>query len=270
MAIKKKIILVETAPHPQEAAVAHEDAVPDLVSLSRVEDDPATGNRTAVAEEAGSDPAAAVADEPDAAADVVHEDVLFGTEASDTLGAAHAMQIFAGGGDDMITTGSGVLMLDAGEGYDRVTLLGETGFHDAYGLLAGWTGVEEIIATDFGDEINAGLPIADQIGLVIDMAGGNDTVIATSGADTITGGAGSDTLTGGAGADVFKFSASDKAIDVITDFTSGVDHIDFAGVSFANLAIADTAEGASICAGGQTVVLQGVLAATLSAGDFVI
>ena len=62
--------------------------------------------------------------------------------------------------------------------------------------------------------------------------GGNDTFVGGDGNDTFTGGAGADTLTGGAGADTFIYLAptdsQDGPRDVITDFQTGIDHLQIA------------------------------------------
>lgn len=203
------------------------------------------------------------------AADVT-SGVLIGDEDNGDLAGTHACQIFAGGGDDAIFAGMDTSILDGGDGYDRVVLTGETGFHDTTGIVSGWTDIEEIAGTDAGDEINAALAIADQQGLVIATHAGDDLVIATSGNDTIEGGAGNDTVTGGAGSDVFVFHDAGPATDVITDFTAGQDVIAFAGlgIAYENLSISDTPEGTLIIAGHEHVLLAGVQAAALHQGDF--
>jgi Ca2+-binding RTX toxin-like protein len=71
----------------------------------------------------------------------------------------------------------------------------------------------------------------------VNYAGGAgvDTVIGGGGADVIAGGGNQDRLTGGGGADAFLFApgssgfvdAAAAAYDEITDFTAGVDRIDF-------------------------------------------
>ncbi|WFU18942.1 M10 family metallopeptidase C-terminal domain-containing protein [Bradyrhizobium sp. CB3481] len=64
---------------------------------------------------------------------------------------------------------------------------------------------------------------------------GNDTLNGGDGNDRLIGGSGTDTLTGGAGADTFVFafgesSAASGQHDRITDFVSGLDHIDLSGI----------------------------------------
>ena len=46
----------------------------------------------------------------------------------------------------------------------------------------------------------------------------------------LTGGLGNDVLTGGAGADTFVF-ANNGSLDSISDFQTGVDHIDLRGIA---------------------------------------
>ncbi len=58
---------------------------------------------------------------------------------------------------------------------------------------------------------------------------GNDTLYGGDGNDVINGGQGQDIRTGGAGADVFVFGLTENSLDTITDFTSGEDHIRYAG-----------------------------------------
>ena len=62
---------------------------------------------------------------------------------------------------------------------------------------------------------------------------GADTLTGGDGSDVLTGGAGADLLTGGAGGDTFVFTQRDSlrtGFDVITDFQSGVDHIDLSAI----------------------------------------
>jgi hypothetical protein len=60
--------------------------------------------------------------------------------------------------------------------------------------------------------------------------------------------------------------------DTVTDFAIGVDKLQFSGIAgltgFGNLTITATSAGASIAFGTNSILLQGVSATSLSAGDF--
>ncbi|MEW5728769.1 MAG: tandem-95 repeat protein, partial [Pseudomonadota bacterium] len=71
---------------------------------------------------------------------------------------------------------------------------------------------------------------------VIAGLAGDDTLSGGSGRDTLVGGSGRDTLVGGTDTDVFAFNAGDTGsteatADVITDFASGLDQIQFVGMT---------------------------------------
>jgi Ca2+-binding RTX toxin-like protein len=85
---------------------------------------------------------------------------------------------------------------------------------------------------------------------------GSNILVGGAGADTITGGQGADTLTGGLGADKFVVSAvqllgsstydtgnTAATRDVITDFVSGSDKIDFSGIDSNYTGIFDFSNG---------------------------
>jgi serralysin len=77
--------------------------------------------------------------------------------------------------------------------------------------------------------------IANDLGCTLSGGAGNDTLIGGAGNDRLIGAAGTDTLTGGGGADAFVFLPGDSLAasgqhDRITDFTSGLDHIDLSGI----------------------------------------
>lgn len=66
--------------------------------------------------------------------------------------------------------------------------------------------------------------------------GGNpDEILGEGGNDILTGSSGPDTLTGGAGADQFWFSNPTQGVDVITDFSPGLDRLVLAGTQFGGL-----------------------------------
>lgn len=87
---------------------------------------------------------------------------------------------------------------------------------------------------------------------------GNDVLTGTSGDDLLDGGAGQDTLTGGAGNDVFKFN-TESGHDVITDFNSEEDMLNFvgSGLTYENIAADQTSDGLLINWSGGSVLLEG-------------
>lgn len=64
---------------------------------------------------------------------------------------------------------------------------------------------------------------------------GADTIAGGGGNDLLIGGAGADSLQGGAGADVFRFAQTSEFGDTISDFVSGVDHLEISAAAAANL-----------------------------------
>jgi hypothetical protein len=112
-------------------------------------------------------------------------------------------------------------------------------------LFAGDTGIERVtigtgtaaVATTSGTvALNVD---ASAVGNALAISGnaGANTLVGTAFDDTIDGKAGKDILTGGGGADAFVFSvaANAKAVDTITDFTSGVDSLEFSKAVFKGL-----------------------------------
>ena len=71
---------------------------------------------------------------------------------------------------------------------------------------------------------------------VLNGLGGADTLNGGAGNDTLNGGVGADILTGGAGADTFNYTNITETVvgaanrDVITDFLSGTDKLDFLAI----------------------------------------
>jgi Ca2+-binding RTX toxin-like protein len=86
--------------------------------------------------------------------------------------------------------------------------------------------IENVTGSDFSDTLTGNSEknlLLGGFGIDRLNGGGND--------DVLNGGANHDILTGGAGADTFQFSDRDIGADAdtITDFQTGVDHIDFSG-----------------------------------------
>ncbi|MFP6849672.1 MAG: hypothetical protein VCA57_13315 [Pseudomonas sp.] len=132
-------------------------------------------------------------------------------------------------------------------------------------------------------------------GNVLSGGAGNDLIIGGTGDDVIIGGVGADTLTGGGGHDTFTFtSLKDLGLnanqDVITDFTSGEDKLNFAalkGWSFNGMGEENHATGTKqlwAVVDGDDLIVYGnsggsnaedfsiklVGVSTLDAGDFVL
>lgn len=125
---------------------------------------------------------------------------------------------------------------------------------------------------------------AADTGLVVGTAGadrlvgtsGDDRLFGLGGDDRLNGKGGNDVLSGGDGADRFIFTKS-FGQDAITDFATGQagEVIDLTGISglrnFADLAanhLSEVGGNAVLTFGASTLVLEGVAAASLGAGDF--
>ncbi|WP_377480955.1 MAG: cadherin-like domain-containing protein [Microcoleus anatoxicus] len=97
-----------------------------------------------------------------------------------------------------------------------------------------------------------------------------NTVIGTPFADIITGGSGVDILTGGSGADLFVYKAPGEGGDTITDFTAGVDKLQFVSGAFGNLTTTnfDAVSGsAPDVTGKELVIFSGGTYATVEAAQ---
>jgi Ca2+-binding RTX toxin-like protein len=126
--------------------------------------------------------------------------------------------------------------------------------------------VENLTGSNYGDTLTGN-------GSNNNLNGGSGADVITGGAgnDTLLGGSAQDTLTGGTGNDFFKFNApSESGItsttwDVITDFVSGQDKVDFSAIDAnSSTTAADAFTGfisstASFTVGGQLKFVGGVL-----------
>ena len=178
------------------------------------------------------------------------------SESNSITGAAGAEEVRGLAGDDRLTGAGGADSLFGGTGDDF--LRGGGGLD----RLLGNGGEDTLIGGGRSDFLKGGGG-ADQIS----GGGGADTLNGNGREDTLDGGRGDDVLRGGAGADVFKFSGGQ---DIVLDFAIGVDRIDATAFGdIADLAIADTADGAAVSAGAKTLVLQGVAADQLSDDQFI-
>ena len=102
-------------------------------------------------------------------------------------------------------------------------------------LIAGTAGADTLVA-ELGPYQTAGSVLNASDGNDWLIGGfGNDTLDGGAGTDLLVGGFGRDYLTGGLDDDTFKFDAVAETRkganrDVITDFVSGLDHIDLTGI----------------------------------------
>ena len=185
---------------------------------------------------------------------------LKGTASSDTL--------MGGVGHDILIGLGSVDKLDGKEGSD-LYIINTSAEHKAAEMTdTGTTGIDEVrftatkpstlifYAGDTGIEkvtIGTGMaavavttattPIninaaALTNGVTIVGNAGNNRLVGSSGNDILKGGVGNDTLTGGKGKDLFVFNThfNDKNnVDLITDFTSGKDHLQLSKAVFAGL-----------------------------------
>jgi Ca2+-binding RTX toxin-like protein len=166
------------------------------------------------------------------------DDVLYGLGGNDILdGYAGNDTLDGGTGADTMRGGRGrdIYIVDdyndkvienVGEGFDVVRAVWD------YHLAAG-ASIEKLTTTNdtgsyacalVGNEFGQ-LIRANSAGNWLDGGGGNDRLFGMAGSDVLTGGSGVDQLTGGTGDDWFRFTDSANR-DTITDFVSGLDHID--------------------------------------------
>ena len=219
-----------------------------------------------------------------------------GTTSSTAVSASNSM---LGGADDDTMIGTyeysvyGVDVMDGGEGTDTadfsehdsavwidLTYNGrEVWTRDARDVDAGtWRqvadleSVENLIGTANSDQLYGNDEANRIVGGagrdVIEGRGDSDVIEGGLGFDTIRGDAGNDTLTGGGDADSFVFTDG-WGEDTITDFALGEDILDLTGVSgldsLSQLSFSETAQGARVAVGTDSITLLGVSMAELMA-----
>jgi len=203
-------------------------------------------------------------------------DTLFGRGGSDT--------IFGGDGDDNLIGGAGIDTYNSGNGIDRVqyqdSLVGlrvdlqvsATNTGEAAGET--YVLVEDIVSSSGNDSLfgNASankLYGFDGVDRVFGRAG-DDILFGGNGNDIVNGGAGNDILVGGLDVDTFRFDGVDFGSDRILDFTPGevIDLTFYAGLTFADLTIAEVAGRAEISFTNGDIVLTGIHAADVTQGWF--
>jgi Ca2+-binding RTX toxin-like protein len=131
--------------------------------------------------------------------------------------------------DTTQNTGQGNVVLSNIEGLEGThyadTLIGDNGENTLYGA----EGNDILVGNGGNDAIYGDRVVSWTDPLHHTDASGDDKINGGKGNDFIVGGGGADTLVGGADADIFAYGAVSEsnasAIDRITDFTKGSDHI---------------------------------------------
>lgn len=225
------------------------------------------------------------------------DDILTGNGGNDIMLGNAGNDTFDGGaGDDVFFIGeSGDVVTDGGSGFDKAVITDTNGLSINVGS---WLNVERINGLTGDDTINAN---GMATGVTLVGSGGNDTLTGGSGNDTFYGGADNDTLIGGAGADALIGSAGDDnidggagndfylggtgadvfmwsdgfGVDVVKDFTDGIDRLDFTNHSGVN-ALGDLTINQSgnhtvitmAIPNGDQITLADTLATSLTGADF--
>ncbi|HEY8359418.1 MAG TPA: calcium-binding protein, partial [Ramlibacter sp.] len=159
-------------------------------------------------------------------------DTLEGGQGNDTYyveGDADFVREVAQGGIDVVIARGNFWL---GQHVENLTLIDSSrssaeGFgNELDNVLTGGAGGNWLDGYE-GDDTIAGGAGADYVW----GEGGHDRLLGGDGADRLVGGAGKDKLSGGAGSDRFVYdsvsNSPNGASDVITDFVSGVDKLDF-------------------------------------------
>lgn len=179
-----------------------------------------------------------------------------GSPGADTIMGQDEYDVVSGGeGRDFIVGFGGRDYLYGDLGDDRINGMGDDD------TLIGGTGDDRIIGDTGNDNLNGD--------------DGNDWISAGSGNDRVDPGQGNDTMSMGAGNDTIALDWSyDKigGIDVVSDFAVGSDKIQVyhyqADMSFEQLDIHDSADGAIIATAHGSITLLHVATSQLSAADF--
>ena len=130
--------------------------------------------------------------------------------------------------------------------------------HAASSTLYGGAGDDEIFGNDGQDLIYGGSGndiLHGNAGFDTVYGGsGDDVVFGNAMGDVLLGGLGADTITGGLGADSFVYQSVADGGDLVTDFTRGLDHVDFSAIDADGVLAGDQA----LAWGGTTATAHGV------------
>ncbi len=173
--------------------------------------------------------------------------ILFGIEGDDVIyGIGGANTLLGGDGNDTLYSGTDNDVLGGGAGDD-------TYYIDAFDSVIEYAGggsdtvVTSLASYTLTDNIENGVLSAGGVTLsgnaldnsltgndafnVLFGGDGNDTLSGGGGEDLLVGGTGDDVLTGGTGGDVFWWFETAGFGDIITDFTSGADDLQFSAAA---------------------------------------
>ncbi|NVK18315.1 MAG: tandem-95 repeat protein [Methylocystaceae bacterium] len=189
-------------------------------------------------------------------------DTITGGTGNDMVTGGDAADVInTGSGDDTVWDSSGIDIVNGGDGIDLISFdtqdnthgvnfdlsiegngsIGDTGDQtvNIYFGNIDIAGFENVEGSVFGDMITG-----DSNDNIIDGLEGIDTLTGGAGNDTLIGGVEGDTLTGGDGADIFRYedmgdiwnmTLQANEADIITDFVSGGDLLQFNKFGFDNM-----------------------------------
>ena len=185
-------------------------------------------------------------------------------------GSSYADWMIGGAAADTFAGGAGNDTLNGGAGIDTLDYSGSTA-----GVLVNLsTASQTVNATAVAaGTVRDGLGGTDTVSNLENITGSayNDFIYGSATANLFDSGAGNDWLFGGAGADIFLRRAG-GGTDTVADYLDGTDKLRLVGTgatNFAALSLADTAGGATVSYGGETMfILTGITKSVLDSGDF--
>ncbi|WP_162197188.1 Ig-like domain-containing protein [Loktanella sp. S4079] len=111
---------------------------------------------------------------------------------------------------------------------------------------------------------------SEDLTVVFAGSNGHDQLAGADGADVIVGGKGIDRMFGGDGADIFVFSQGTE-LDIVYDFTDGVDQIRLDGMDFGDVTITEyRGTGALLETDSDRMILRDVDHESLTIDDFIV
>jgi VCBS repeat-containing protein len=143
--------------------------------------------------------------------------------------------LIGGGGNDILRGGTGNDTYEVREAGDVVQENANAGT-DSVSAYVNHTLGANVENLDFSSAVGNMVGTGNGLDNTITGSNGNDTLSGGGGADTLVGGLGRDVLTGGGGADTFvlrsvaESGTTGATRDVIADFLSSTDKIDFTGI----------------------------------------